>query len=335
MGPSTVINAVAETETPNGRTEYMVRVGVHIGLWLVAIAFQCVMGFNVSNHLDGCVVSDVWSNVTNTSAVMYGGPSVTTVNIGIIGATSTLIGVALVLAVGAAVAMGKNNDWENMLMPYMLFFIQFFTVFGTVCAFYIFSQAAQFPDICSGYGASVAGVGFMLLAQLVLYSNVAAVKKESLPRNLLPAAVLSVQLVSYFAIASGDFAPHATDGQKTAALLSPISTVCALVLLMVFSTKLTDVELNYHATEQGTKVFGDSFNSIKTQHVPLDDSQPLRRAAVMFIFTVTGMLSVYKLSFVAVSPDSTSYMFCLADAILTLLTLTIMFVDPVPGPAVA
>lgn len=304
----------------------MVRVGVHIALWLVAIAFQCVMGFNVSNHLDGCVVN--WSN---SSQVMYGGPSVTTVNIGITGATSTLIGVALVLGVGAAVAMGKNTDWENMLMPYMLFFIQFFTVFGTVCAFYIFSQAAQFPDICSGYGTSVAGVGFQLLAQLVLYSNVAAVKKESLPRNLLPAAVLSVQLVSYFAIASGDFAPDATDGQKTAALLSPISTVCALVLLMVFSTKLTDLKIDYHA-EGDSKFLGDAYQSIKTQHVPLDDSQPLRRAAVMFIFTVTGMLSVYKLSFVAVSPDSTSYMFCLADAILTLLTLTIMFVDPVPGP---
>jgi len=375
---ATIINAVEGNST----TEYVIRTGVHVGLWLIVIAFQCVMGFNASNFLDGCVLRPASAAAHGRALDVYGaaaahgraldaldlngtapngtapngtaangtapndtapndtapndtapndtdvygarlshtGPSETTVNIGITGATFTLIGVALVLAVGGMVA---NSDMQDMLGPrtmgILMFLIQFFTTFGMVCGFYIFSQAAQDPDHCSGYTTSVFGVAFMLLAQLVLYANIACFNKSSLPRNLLPAAVLSVQIVSYFAIVSQDFAPEATESQKLAALLSPLSTALALIMLMVLRMP-GQMSMNPQSNKLLQSEYSRADNTKETVQ------QPLRRALVMFVFTVTGMLSVYKLSFVASYPDSTSYLFALSDAVLTLLTLTVMFV---------
>jgi len=312
--PATIINAVKTTSN----TEFAIRTGLHVGLWLVVIAFQCIMGFNSKNFLDGCLLrtesagdtaeDTAHANYTSDHAtrIVHSDPSESTVNIGITGATFTLIGVALVLAVGGYVPNDQMRNMLGRLMPTLLFAIQFFTTFGTVSGFYIFSQAAQDPESCGGYTTSVFGVAFMLLAQLVLYSNIACINKHSLPRNLLPAAVLSVQIVSYFAIMSEDFAPRATDSQKLAALLSPISTAVAILVLMVLQMP----GYGYSPLDDGTE----------------SKKQPLRRAFVLFVFTVTGMLSVYKLSFVASYPDSTSYLFALTDAVLTTLTLTLMFV---------
>lgn len=325
--PATVVVGVPEEAV--GKMGYRVRAGLHVTLWVVAIAFQCLTGFNVSNHLDGCVVR------TNSSSVLiHTGPSTTTTNVGITGAAFTVLGVAIVLAVAATVRLKpsyiyqKSSSVEHSLMPSILFAMQFFTAFGTVSAFYIFSQAAQDPDNCDGYGTSVAGVLVLLFAQLLLYSNIASVQKQHIPRNLLPAAVLSVQLISYFAIASGDFAPLATDSQKMASLFSPICTASAVLIVLAVEAMSTMARERPSSAKESSGLLASMPD---LGGVGLNDNYPVVRAFVMFVFALTSMLSVYKVSFIAVSPDSTSYAFALADSVLTFVTLSVMFVNQQTG----
>ncbi len=280
----------------------------HILVWVAALITSCISNFGVGMFMSKndsyvpCTSVGVPDNCGGNGGTGEGYPGVwaspTTITIGILGGISSVIGVILLLG-GAAwfdKDQYKQTVWLNAL-------VQFFTLYGTVCTYYVFSEAGVNTET-GFFTVSLLAVIFCSYAQILLYCTSAALDVLALPRAFIPSLTGSVQLVSALAISSGDFAPAATDAQKVVAWFVPILTLAALVI-MVALRRLTRRE-------------SDSISQL--------GDRPFLRSLVLAPFMGSAILSVYKLSFVKLDTNPTAYMFAFLGLLLNFVIVSVVFV---------
>lgn len=281
---------------------------LHIGIWVVALGLGAAANFTVGSMMEKnasyvpCTSVGVPDNCGGNSGLSDGYPmkwaSDTTKTIGVLGGISSIVGVLLLLASAAWFTADEYKSKVYINAP-----IQFFTLFGTVSTFYIFSEAATSTST-GYYWLSLFAVLFMGYAQILLYCTSAALDVLALPRAFIPSLGGSVNLVSAIAISSGDFAPAATDAQKVIAWLVPILTLGALVV-MITLRRLTRGEAS-KVSQIGDK--------------------PFLRSLVLTPFMGSAILSVYKLSFVKEDSNPTAYLFSFIGLLLNFTIISVVFV---------
>tara|TARA_Y100000389_G_scaffold201265_3_gene243530 strand:+ start:1384 stop:2460 length:1077 start_codon:yes stop_codon:yes gene_type:complete len=288
----------------------------HLLVWVVALVMTSITNFgapgfmsnssNASRDSDGVLTGEITYSA-------YQGITTTTQVIGILGGVASIIGVLLLL--GSA-AWFKADEFAGTGIGLILnVFIQFFTLFGTTSTFYIFAQAASITtDVY--YGLSLTATIFMVYAQVLLYCTSSAIGVAALPRAFIPSLAASVQFISAMAINSGDFAPHATTMQKTVAWVVPILTIVALLMMfgLRIATQPGGLLSKYPATSGTGKL---TVSNIK--------NRPFLRSLFLTPYLVSGILSVYKLSFVKLDPDPTSYVFAFFGMMLNFAIIGVVF----------
>ena len=152
---------VSTVISPYGNTGYnflSYMFGVfHVVLWLAVLAMTSVSGFGVyelqkngTEHTDGTDFAH--------------DPTETTKTIGMLGAISTIVGVLCIVVFSALLTKTEYMKWY-----FVDLIIQFFTMYGLVCAYYVFYHAAEKPGSVA-YGVSLATVLLYSYAQSLLYS---------------------------------------------------------------------------------------------------------------------------------------------------------------------
>jgi len=267
---------------------------VHILSWVFGLVFSATAGFSTLSDGTG-----LWEGY----APALDGMKV----IGISGTISTLFGVVGILAVCSCY---DSQEYSQMIRANTA--IQFFTLYGTSSAFYIFGVAASKTDTAV-YFFSLFGLIFLVYAQVLLYCTSAALGVRALPRSFIPTMAGSVQLVSAIAISTNDFrpslSPEFSNEQKFVAWAIPILTILA-VSLMIFLRQFT----------RETKLV-KSGASISELH-----EYPFLRSVVLMPFVVSGILSVYKMSFIAVGSNSVAYIFAFFGMLLNFSIITVVFI---------
>lgn len=243
---------------------------LHIGVWVMALILGGISNFGASAFLKkGDWSNDTSYNATTDNSYYTEDPTSTTVTIGILGGVFSILGVVALLG-GAAWFNAdefREQVWLNVI-------IQFLTLYGTTATMYIFCEAGAKTDN-GAFWLSLFAVIFQVYAQVLLYCTSATLDVMALPRAFIPSLTASVQFISALAISSGDFAPTATDAQKTIAWFVPFLTLGS-VLIMVTIRRFT-------RNGQGVSELGEF---------------PFLRSLVLLPFFVSGLMSVYKLSFV-------------------------------------
>lgn len=281
---------------------------IHIIVWLTAMVLSAVTNFTAT---------DTMANKTGTDS--YSGVTSTTTTIAVLGGVSSILGV-LVLVFSAAwfTADDFAGRGEGLFANVA---IQFFTLFGTTATFYTFSRAAEQPS--NGfYGLALSSVIFLVYAQVLLYCTSSAMGVAALPRAFIPSLAASVQFISALAVSSGDFVPSATTEQKTVAWLIPILTVVAL--MMMFGIRI--------GTKRGgflSRLPAAAINALDGVERELTVSniknRPFLRSLFLTPYMCSGILSVYKLSFVKLDTDPTSYVFAVFGMLLNFAIIGVVF----------
>jgi len=287
----------------------------HITVWVVALVLSGVTNFGVSGWLPKTHLMSVNSTYVAcgegetgdthgcggdilVAGALGGGASDTTTVIGILGGISSIVGVLLLL--GGAATLDAEQFARSKSGTILNVFIQIFTLFGTTSTLFVFSQAAI--DTSSGfYWLALFATIFTVYAQVLLYCTSAALDVLALPRAFIPSLGASVQLISALAVSSGDFVPGATDAQKVVAWLIPILTFCSLAIM---------VALRISTRSGNTSNIGD---------------RPFLRSLILTPFLTSGILSVYKLSFVRSDANPASYVFALFGALLNFTIISLIF----------
>ena len=290
----TVVNPAKEGGMTNMALFYL-----HIGVWVMSLILGSISNFGASSFLKkGDWSNDTSYNATTDNVYYTSDPTDTTVTIGILGGVFSILGVVALLG-GAAWFNAdefREQVWLNVI-------IQFLTLYGTTATLYIFTEAAS----KTGNGAFWLGmfaVFFQVYAQVLLYCTSATLDVMALPRAFIPSLTASVQFISALAISSGDFAPTATDGQKTIAWFVPFLTLGSVAIMVLIR--------RYTRNGEGVSELGEF---------------PFLRSLVLMPFFVSGLLSVYKLSFVKNdSSNPTSYMFAFLGMLLNFTIISVVFV---------
>ena len=307
----TVVNP-AEKGTPVDKVLFW----THLLVWVVALILTCITNFGASGFMSNSSNASVDVNGNPTGAYTYDGymgVTTTTTVIGILGGTASILGVLTLL--GAAAWFDKDDFAGTGIGLILNVLIQFLTLFGTSASFYIFSQSASMTS--NGfYGLSMTAVIFMVYAQVLLYCTSSAIGVAALPRAFIPSLAASVQFISALAISSGDFAPAATTTQKTIAWLVPIFTVISL--LMMFGLRIATQPGGFLSRFPTAAAAGQ----LKISNIK---NRPFLRSLFLTPYLVSGILSVYKLSFVKLDPDPTSYVFAFFGMLLNFAIIGVVF----------
>jgi hypothetical protein len=298
----------------------------HLSVWVTALILSCVVNFAAPGFM---------SNGTNATGYSepnsYHGISDTVRSIGIIGGTGSIVGVLVLLFAASYYTAEEftgnpifdengtrkpNPAGQQGLIVNVI--IQIATLFGTTCTLFIFSQAAA-ATANGYYGLTMTAVIFLVYAQILLYCTSSAMAVRALKRAFIPSLAVAVQFVSAMAINSGDFYPGATTQQKTIAWVIPILTLIAL--LMMFTLRIGTMPggfLSKYMT--GEKPEGAS--SFTVSNIK---QRPFLRSLFLTPYLVSGILSVYQLSFVKGDSDPTSYTFAFFGMMLNFVIIGIVF----------
>jgi len=267
---------------------------VHLLVWVFGLVLSGVAGCTVFSDGTG-----LWNG--------YGVSSTGSKILGVSGTISTAFGVVCILA---ACSCYTAKEYSQMIIFNTA--IQCLTLYGTACAFFIFSETAAHPSK-PVYIISLFGTIFLVYGQVLLYCTSATLGVRALPRSFIPAMSGAVQMVSAIAISNDAFTPSPittyTDEQKLVAWTIPILTIIA-VILMIFLREFT----------RDSKIVKDGV-SISELH-----EYPFLRSVVLMPFMVSGILSVYKLSFVAVGSQPAAYIFAFFGMLLNFSIITVVFV---------
>lgn len=289
----------------------------HLLVWVIALILTCITNFGASAFM---------SNSTNASwdggvggaggspgPTDYAGTTTTTQVIGILGGVASILGVVTLLA--SAAWFDKDEFAGTGIGLILNVVIQFLTLYGTSATFYIFAQSASVTT--NGfYSLSVFATIFMVYAQVLLYCTSSAIGVAALPRAFIPSLAASVQFISALAISSGDFAPAASNMQKTIAWLVPIFTIISLI--MMFGLRIATQPGGFLSRFPAAAAAG----SLKVSNIK---NRPFLRSLILTPYLVSGILSVYKLSFVKLDPDPTSYVFAFFGMLLNFAIIGVVF----------
>ena len=297
---------------------------LHILVWVVALILSCISNFGVAGLQAKSNDTTACGGVLNaTTGTFCDDPTSSTVTIGILGGIASILGVSALL-IGAAVfdaTRFRTEVWLNVA-------IQFLTLYGSCATFFVWAKAAE-KDATGAFWLGLFANLFMLYAQVLLYCTSATLDVMALPRAFIPCFAASIQLISAIAISGGDWhypwdgrsggswshphsneatadgtMDHFTAGQKFAAWLVPILMLVS-VALMVGLRRFT--------------------RDTVTQISELGD-YPFLRSLVLTPFLLSGILAVYKLSFVKADPDPTGFMFALLGMLLNFAIIGVVFV---------
>lgn len=314
----TVVNPAEESSPGFNRGRELALFYMHIGVWVGALILSSIVNFGATG-LFGHNSSWIACTGSETGAThgcggsggdYPGGASDGTVVVGIIGGICAIAGVGTLL--GAAAYFDKDayagTVWVNTL-------IQLLTLYGTTSTLFIFCQAAQNTDTAA-FWLSLFGALLMLYAQVLLYCTSAALDILALPRAFLPSLAASVQFVSAISISGDEFKCWIKDGttgvygeakcsdnQKFIAWLVPALTLASVALMVVIRNMGRDAAGNSNVNKQ-----------------------PFRRSLILLPFLLSGILSVYKLSFIQAHPDVTGFMFAFFGMLLNFAIISVVFV---------
>lgn len=276
---------------------------VHIIVWVVALLLSCIANFGAGAFMPNATNASGWTDPDGFGDGVTG----TTVTIGILGGVTSILGVGFLLG-GAAILDAdafKNQVWLNTL-------IQFLTLYGTSASFFIFCKAAE-QTSSAVFWISLFGVIFMLYAQVLLYCTSAALDVLALPRAFIPSLAASVQFISALSISGDEFhkghladgmtkIPY-TDSQKFLAWMVPVLTLVSVILMVGLR--------RYTRDASGVSQLGD---------------RPFLRSLVLMPFLSSGVVSVYKMSFIAVETDVIAWMFAFFGMLLNFAIITVVFI---------
>jgi len=280
----------------------------HIGVWVVALILSCISNFGASGLQAKTDNSTCTGGLNETANCFADDPTTSTITIGVIGGISSILGVVALLGGSSMFEKEafRTQVWLNVA-------IQFLTLYGTVCTFFVWAKAAE-KDATGAFWLGLFANIFMLYAQVLLYCTSATLDVMALPRAFIPCFAVSVQLVSAIAIQGGDwhYGPgmwthdnnHFTAGQKFAAWMVPVFMATSIFLMVALRRVTRDVV---------------------TEISELGD-YPFIRSLVLFPFMISGLLAVYKLSFVKADPDPTGFMFALLGMLLNFSIISVVFV---------
>lgn len=317
----------------------------HLLVWVTALGLSITVNFAgpgdfMKNSTNAsyipCAAGELGGaqGCTNDPAVasgMYGGSSDATSMLGVLGGVSILLGVLTLVLSACFVKTDEFKD-ENYGM-FINVIIQFLTLFGTTTTLYMFSRAASEPT-SKFYPIALTGVIFTVYAQVLLYCCSAALGVKALPRAFIPSLATAVQIVSAVAINSGDFAPTASNGQKMVATLVPLFTGLAVFLMfgLRMFTRPGGLLSKY---DKGGNLKGGAINTrlqargisrgIDELDVSKIDERPFLRSLFLTPYMAGGILSVYKLSFVKLDTDPTSYVFAFFGMLLNFAIIGVVF----------
>lgn len=267
-----------------------------------------------------------------TAAGMYGGSSDATSMLGVLGGISIILGVLTLVLSACFIKTDEFKDANYGMFINVI--IQFLTLFGTTTTLYMFSRAASEPT-SKFYPIALTGVIFTVYAQVLLYCCSAALGVKALPRAFIPSLTTAVQIVSAVAINSGDFAPTASNGQKMVATLVPLFTGLAVFLMFglrmftrpggLLSKYKKDGSFKDDAINAKMRSRLGITRGIDELDVSKIDERPFLRSLFLTPYMAGGILSVYKLSFVKLDTDPTSYVFAFFGMLLNFAIIGVVF----------
>lgn len=306
---------------------------LHVIVWVVALGLGSASNFGVVHFQ--AKSNDCTDTATDCFAQ---GPTDTTIVVGILGGTATILGVVAILGGAASfdAEAYKTQVWLHVIT-------QFFTLFGSCATFFVWCKAAE-KDAAGAFWIGAFATAFQLYAQVLLYCTSDTLETMALPRSFISCFAVSVQLVSAIAISGGDWRPdglpamlvaaiedlenrqkqsssappappplleeHFTPGQKFAAWALPVAMSISIILMVVFRRWTRDSKTEISALGQF----------------------PFLRSLVLTPFLLSGILAIYKLSFVKADSDPTGFMFALLGMLLNFAIITVVFV---PGSVAA
>jgi hypothetical protein len=291
---------------------------LHLLVWVAALFLSAFTNFGATGWMGNGTNATGWREVNE-----YHGITTTTTTIAVLGGIASIGGVLCLVGSAAWFTAKEFAGTGYGLIANV--FIQFLTLFGTTSTFYVFSRAAE--QTGNGYyGLALTAVIFLTYAQVLLYCTSSAMGVAALPRAFIPSLAGSVQFISALAINSGDFAPAATVEQKTIAWLVPIFTVTALVMMfgIRIGTKPGGFLSRLPKQLGGERLSGEVGRTGKLT-VSNIKNRPFLRSLFLTPYLVSGILSVYKLSFVKLDADPTSYVFSLFGMLLNFAIIGVVF----------
>jgi hypothetical protein len=291
-----------------GGREQLLLFWFHLIVWVVALVLSSTANL-------GTFAGTFMGNGTNSSGYLdpdygYGeGVASGTKTIGLFGGISTIIGVLFLLFAASYYDALEYRDaiWINI-------FVHLLTLYGTVASFYIFCTAAADTDEAVFY-ISCIGALFMLYAQVLLYCTSATLEGgvKGLPRAFVPCFALSLQIVSYIAIAGGDFKCYdhsgassvgveCTSAQKALSLFVPLLCLLAIFMMGV-------IRFLVYAGLDTTVV-----------------KRPFLRSLIIMPYLASGLLSVYKIAITVHWSNPVAFMFTFTGMLLQFGIIGIVFV---------
>lgn len=334
----TVVNP---SEKSGGSIGYVLAVA-HLVLWVVGLVLTSIAGFGAKSFFE---YHTTVSRSSPSSPPSPGSATVSTgaikdwdfskdyatdtvVQIGMIGSSSTILGVVLLLFTAALIPARPAQDTDNMgsYKNAILFntLINFFTLYGTICALFILMKAA-FNTETTIFWLSVVGVSFQGCAQVLLYCTSDALDVTALPRIFIPCLAASFQLVTAMCVNTDDFkcAGHfitapatgsatlyqiqdCENNQKVVAWLAPIFTLTGIAVLLAVR-KYFEIEMNVSLAEFDIK------------------QMPFARAAILVPFVVATVFSLVVFSFLQPQGDEIAYLFGLASMLLQFTMVGVLF----------
>lgn len=273
----------------------------HVVLWLVVLAMSAWTGFGVSELQKASGNFSLDSNFAHD-------PTQGTKTIGMIGAVSTIIGV---LSIVIFAATYTKSEYKSAYFVDLI--IQFFTMYGLACAFYVFYHAAEKTGSMA-YVLSLITVILYSFAQSLLFSCTAMLATDAQARVGLVALALSLQFVTAIDVNNDDYTTYydQTDASSTgtyacvnqAGLVSGGSGLCSVTdtekILVWVSPIVTAVAFIYMAlirllVDRANAGFGMfSFAMFKS---PMGKQTiahlPLFRAIIVSLFLCATIIQLY------------------------------------------
>lgn len=177
----------------------------HVLVWVVVLAMSAWTGFGVST------LQAPGSNFTLDSDFAHD-PTASTKTIGMIGGISTIVGV---LSIVFFASVFTKSEYESAYFIDLI--VQFATMYGLVCAYYVFYHAAEKTGSMA-YVLSLITVILYSFAQSLLFSCTAMLATDAQARVGLVALALSLQLVTAIDVNGDDYGTFydQTDNTTTA-----------------------------------------------------------------------------------------------------------------------
>lgn len=305
-----VINP-AETGGPVETSQFV----FHLSVWVLTLILTSIANFGVS----GGTFKD---ETDPANAVDF---SDGTKTIGLLSGLCIICGVLGIVVSGALFPVEQYKTYTILHTV-----ITFFLNYSLAGSFFIFARAAGIKEDGGLYTISMLGVIVHTYSVMLFYSCSYALDRLALPKSFLPTLAVSVQFINYLQIDDGSFhcrslAPASdavanpsqisvsgkcSDSQRFLALLIPVFTLVGVVVMVAGRRWLPD----------------DDKGQIK--------NAPFTRSIILTLFLGSGILSIYKYTFLAANvTDNVAGMFGMFGLLLQFGIIAAVFMPPSKQPS--